>query len=67
MPFKTFVDGQILTAQEVNEFMMNQQVMVFANATARDTAIVEPVHGMVAFIKDRDRLTFYNGNFWRFI
>ena len=67
MPFKTFTDGSVFTARDVNTFMMNQQVMVFANAAARDAALLDPEHGMVAFIKDRDRLTFYNGSFWRFI
>jgi len=67
VPFKTFADGQVLTANDVNTYMMNQQVMVFANATARDAALTDPVHGMFAFIRDRDRLTFYNGSFWRFV
>lgn len=65
MPFKTFSDGEVLTAAEVNTQMMNQQVMVFANATARDEAIVSPVHGMFAFLKDGDFLTFYDSTQWR--
>lgn len=67
MPFKTFNNGDVLTANEVNEFMMNQQVMVFNNETARDAAITNPVHGMISYLRDRNRLTFYNGSTWRLI
>ena len=67
MPYTEFSDGNILTAQAVNDYIMEQQVMVFANATARDAALTSPNHGMVVFLKDRDRLSFYDGTIWRFI
>ena len=57
--FKLFQDGQILLASEVNEFMMEQQIMVFADAAARDAAITSPSEGMFAFLKDTDTLTVY--------
>ena len=57
--FKTFVNGQVLLASEVNEFMMQQQIMVFADAAARDAAILSPSEGMFAFLKDTDTLTVY--------
>ncbi len=67
MPFKTFSDGSVLTANEVNNFMMNQQVMVFDSASDRDAAIVDPVHGMTVFLKSANRLSFYNGSSWRLV
>lgn len=57
--FKTFQNGQVLLASEVNEYMMQQQIMVFADAAARDAAILSPSEGMFAFLKDTDTLTFY--------
>lgn len=63
--FKLFQDGDGLTATEVNTYMMEQQIMVFANATARGTAIATPSEGMFAFLKDTDRLTFFDGSSWR--
>ena len=57
--FKLFQDGQILLASEVNEFMMEQQIIVFADAAARDAAITYPSEGMFAFLKDTDTLTVY--------
>ena len=57
--FKLFQDGQVLLASEVNEYMMQQQIMVFADSTARDAAILSPSEGMFAFLKDTDKLTVY--------
>jgi hypothetical protein len=44
--------------------MMEQQIMVFADAAARDAAITSPSEGMFAFLKDTDTLTFYDGTSW---
>ncbi len=65
--FKLFQNGNTLTAAEVNTYMMEQQIMVFANASARDTALGTAVRseGMCAFLKDTDKVTFYNGSVWR--
>jgi hypothetical protein len=57
--FKLFQDGQVLLASEVNTYMMEQQIMVFADSTARDAAILSPSQGMFAFLKDQDILTVY--------
>lgn len=57
--FKLFADGNVLTASEVNTFMMEQQIMVFASAAARDAAILSPSEGMFAFLKDTDKLTVF--------
>lgn len=62
--FKVFEDGVVLTAGEVMGFMMNQQVCVFADAAARDVAILDPEHGQFAFLKDDDKLIFYDGDDW---
>jgi hypothetical protein len=57
--FKLFQDGNVLLASEVNNFIMEQQIMVFADAAARDAAITSPSEGMFAFVKDLDKLTVY--------
>lgn len=67
MPFKVFVDGNVLTAAEVNDYIMEQQIMVFADATARGSAITSPVHGMTAFMKDSNRLSYFDGSTWRLV
>lgn len=57
--FKVFQDGNVLLASEVNTFMMEQMIMVFASAAARDAAILSPSEGMFAFLKDDDKLTVF--------
>ena len=62
--FKLFENGNVLLASEVQNFMMDQQIMVFADAAARDAAILSPSEGMFAFLKDTDTLTVYTTS-WR--
>ena len=62
--FRTFVSGDVLTAAQVNDYLMTQAVMTFADATARDAAITSPSEGMHAFLKDSDDLTYYDGSAW---
>jgi hypothetical protein len=62
--FRTFVDGDVLTASQVNTFLMEQAVMVFANATARTSALAAPSEGMVTYLADTDQLEKYNGTSW---
>jgi hypothetical protein len=63
---KTFVGGDILLASELNSFLMDQSVMVFADEAARNTAISLPVEGMVTFIADQDSVQIYDGVAWRY-
>jgi hypothetical protein len=44
--------------------MMEQMIMVFDDAAARDAAITAPSEGMFAFTKSDDQLRFYNGTSW---
>lgn len=62
--FLTFTDGQVLTAAQVNGYLMKQAVMYFATAAARSSAITSPEEGMVTYRADADVLEFYNGTTW---
>jgi hypothetical protein len=59
MPKTTFVAGNILTANQVNEFLMDQSVMVFANSAARGSAIAVPSDGMVSHLQDTNVIEQY--------
>lgn len=63
--FKTFVDGDILTAAEVNTYLMEQAVMRFADSAARTSAIAAPSEGMVTYLVDTDRIEYYDGVAWQ--
>ena len=59
---KNFVAGEILTAADVNSFLMDQSVMVFDDSAARTTAIPTPTEGMVTYRKDDSRLEVFDGS-----
>lgn len=50
---KTFVAGDILTASQVNEFLMDQVVQVYAGTAARGSAIAGSTsEGMMTYLSD---------------
>jgi hypothetical protein len=62
---KVFTVGEILTAANVNGYLMDQAVMVFDDATARSSALGTAVsEGMVSYRKDGDIVEQYNGSSW---
>jgi hypothetical protein len=67
---KLFVSGDVLTAAQVNTYLMDQSIMRFATTTARDNAFGgagEPTlaEGMFAYV-DADNVTyFYTGSAWQ--
>jgi len=62
--FRTFTAGEVLTAANTQNFLMDQSIMVFADTTARDAAITSPSEGMFAYLTGTNLLTFYNGSAW---
>lgn len=65
--FKTFVTGEVLTASDVNNYLMEQSICVFADATARDAAITSPEDGQFVFLTGTSTLQFYNSGWTNFI
>jgi hypothetical protein len=63
--FKSFTAGSVLTASDVNTYLIQQSTMVFATTTARDAAITSPSEGMQCYITDSNRAMFYDGTAWR--
>lgn len=61
--FKTFATGDVLTASDVNSYLM-QGIWVFASATARDAAVTSPQEGNFAYLKDTNVTTYYTGSAW---
>jgi len=64
MAYKVFSNGDALTGSELNTYLMNQSVMVFASTTARNAALPSPVEGMLVWLQDTDKYTYYNGSAW---
>jgi hypothetical protein len=64
MPRKTFSAGSVLTAADVNTYLMDQAVQVYATSAARSSAIASPITGQVTLLTDTESLEVYNGSGW---
>ena len=65
MPYKDFAVGEVLTSADVDTYLMRQTVMVFDDATERDTDLSGVVtEGMLAYLKDSNTIVKYNGSSW---
>lgn len=58
---KVFAPATVLTAADVNNFLMDQAVMVFADSAARGSAIPTPTEGMVTYLEDTNLLEVFTG------
>jgi len=61
---KVFAANEVLTAADVNGYLMDQTVMVFADATARTAAIAAPSEGMASYLIDTSSFEIYDGSAW---
>lgn len=64
MAYKVFSNGDALTGGELNTYLMNQSVMVFASTTARNAALPAPTEGMLVWLEDLNKYTYYSGTAW---
>lgn len=63
--YKLFATGDVLTAAQVNTYLMQQTVMVFADSAARTTALSGVLaEGMVSYLQDTNSLEVYDGSAW---
>lgn len=64
MAYKTFANGFVLNASELNTYLMNQAVMVFPTSSARATDIAVPVEGMLTYIENIASFQYWSGADW---
>lgn len=63
--YKVFTAGEVLTAANVNNYLMDQSVMVFTNSSARSSALGTAVSaGMVSYLTASTAVEYYNGSAW---
>jgi hypothetical protein len=61
--FKDFVTGEVLTAADVDGYLM-QGVWVFADAAARTAAVTSPQEGNMSYLKSDNAVYKYDGSNW---
>jgi hypothetical protein len=64
--YRTFTAGEVLTASNVQNYLMDQSVMVFGGSAARSSAIgtANFEEGMVSYLTDTDKVEAYDGTNW---
>ena len=64
MAYKVFENGYPLPASDLNNYLMNQAVMVFASSTDRASSLTAPVEGMLTWLQDTNKYQYYTGSAW---
>jgi hypothetical protein len=63
--YKLFGTGDVLTAAQVNTYLNEQTVMVFADSAARTTALSGVLaEGMMSYLQDTNSVEVYDGSNW---
>jgi hypothetical protein len=63
--YKLYSTGDVLSATDVNEYLQQQTVMVFASAAARTSALSAVLaEGMISYLQDTNAVQVYNGSAW---
>lgn len=63
--WREFVAGEQLTDTKMQNFLMDQAVLRFPNAGARDSALAEVLsEGMICYLDDTDEVLYYDGTAW---
>ena len=63
--WKSYSTGDLISATEFQTFIQDQVVQVYADSSARDTALgTNDAEGMFCFLKDTNTLQFYDGSSW---
>jgi hypothetical protein len=63
--WREWVAGEQLTDEKMQQFLQDQAVMRFDNASARTTALNGVVsEGMVSYLNDTNKVEYYDGSAW---
>ena len=63
MGYQQWTTGQVLTSTAMNQ-VGDSTVNVFADSSARSTAISSPSEGMVSYLQDTNQIEIYTGAAW---
>ena len=61
---KAWASDEVLSAADLNGYLMDQAVTIWANATARNSGILAPIKGQLAFLQDVNIYQQYSGTAW---
>lgn len=62
--FRTWSPGEVITASNVQGYLMDQSVLVFADAAERSSQLISPTEGMFCWLVDVDKFQYFNAGEW---
>lgn len=63
--YRTWVPGEVITADNVQEYLQDQTVQVHPDSAARGSALTGFIaEGMISYLEDTDAVEVYNGTAW---
>ena len=64
--YKEFLSGEVLNAEDLNDYLMDQVTLVFDSALARDNALSGYLtEGMKSYLKQNNQTYYYDGSAWQ--
>ena len=61
---KEWASDDVLSAADLEGYLMDQAVTIWANASARNSGILAPIEGQISFLQDVNLFEAYNGSAW---
>lgn len=62
--YRTWTPGEVIRADDVQDYLQDQAVMVFASDAVRATAVIVPTEGMLSWVEDDNKYQYYDGVSW---
>ena len=61
---KEWAADDVLSAADLEGYLMDQAVTIWANATVRNSGILAPIEGQISFLQDTNLFQAYSGTAW---
>jgi hypothetical protein len=61
---RVWAADEILSASDLQDYIQDQVVFVYNDASARTSGILAPTEGMVSYLRDTNALEVFNGTSW---
>jgi hypothetical protein len=61
---KVWAADEVLAAEDLQDYIQDQVVFVYATSAARSAGILAPTEGMVSYLQSTDALEVFNGSAW---
>jgi hypothetical protein len=61
---KEWAADDVLSAADLEGYLMDQAVTIWANSSARNSGILAPIEGQISYLQDTNIFQGYNGSAW---